>query len=109
MMELKPAQENGSQLDMYLFEKRFSLMVEASAKKTAAQLAGMQEQIKSLNDELIEIKRNMSSAKPVATTATTENKQAVAASKSEYRLRYGDYKPEDVPLEKYFYFGNKKR
>lgn len=95
----------------YMLEKKFELMIEASNKKITNEIKSVKEEMSKLLNEVLELKKSFSQ-KDVRMHNTFNkevdgeifNKQSPS---KEIKPRYGDYKPEDVPIDKFFYFGRK--
>ena len=124
------------QLDAFT-QKRFELMVEMATKKLQQEIQTLKEHINSLNNEMGSIKSQVSRLRfqpqPKTENLNTENfveqnfpsKEVKivdcrpederkgefvggSAKNSEpIRPRFGDYKSEDVSIDKFFYFGRK--
>lgn len=106
-----------SNLEDYMIQKKIDLMVEMAYKKVASELGKMNDVITRLSDEIIGIKKQLSEgiyAQKTRAVPVFENKKSqedLKTAKQEEqpsKPRYGDYKPEDVGVDKFFYFGNKK-
>ena len=91
---------NGS----YLIEKKFEVMLESLGKKLMSEISSLKETINSLQSEVSELKRGHVQA-PVQSVLQT---QSAPRAEAPLKPRYGDYKPEDVAVEKMFYFGNRR-
>ncbi len=91
---------NGS----YLLEKKFEVMLESLGKKLMSEISSLRETVNSLQSELGELKRGHVQA-PVQSVLQTPSAQRAEAP---LKPRYGDYNPEDVAVEKMFYFGNRR-
>ena len=105
---------NGS----YLMEKKFEFMLDSVNKKVANELNALKNVISSMDSELTEIKKQLNGMQRAAPAAVFENSSnlnnnrrdapARAQDNGAVKPRFGDYEPEDVPIEKFFYFGNRK-
>ena len=110
-------------LDNYFIQKQFEFMLESNNKKVAKEMANMRAIINKLNEEIDNLKKNFDSIRtrpaefsPVQPRETHQNVQqniqasATITGRNEEPLkpRFGDYTPEDVPIGKFFYFGNKR-
>ena len=110
-------------LDNYFIQKQFEFMLDSNNKKVAKEMANMQAMINKLNEEITTLKNNLESVRarpaefsPVQPREThqsvQQNIQASAPStgrnEEPLKPRFGDYTPEDVPIGKFFYFGNKR-
>ena len=113
---------SGQQLNgSYLIEKKFEIMLDSINKKVNGEITSLKEAVGVLQQELREIKRQnsqqnqqqqnyprdeqSSSSSPSANPAMNSEEQ----KDSSVKPRYGDYRSKDVPIDKFFYFGNKKR
>ena len=124
------------QMDAFT-QKRFELMIEMSTKKLQQEIAALKEHVISLNSELGSLKSQVSrmqfqpQGSPVQRTLvdSQENaqvkkdvkivdcrpenerkgdfKSGAAKNAEPIKPRYGDYQPEDVSIDKFFYFGRK--
>ena len=119
------------QLDAFT-QKRFELMIEMATKKLQQEMEVLKATISSLNSEIGSIKGQISRTQfqPQHTGEPSEQSsegspkvkiidcRPVGEKREEFRSsssknaepvkpRYGDYKPEDVSIEKFFYFGRK--
>jgi len=90
----------------YLIEKKFEVMLESLGKKLVSEISSIKETINSLQSEIGELKRSHAQA-PAQNVPQSPVIQAKAESPS-LRPRYGDYNPQDVAVEKMFYFGNRR-
>lgn len=102
-----------SNSDSLLMQKQFELMMDMNNKKIAAEFIKMNDTIAKLNNEVGELRKFMNENRQPQKTLTNvapEIKTPVAVKKDETqaRPRYGDYKSEDVAIDKFFYFGNKR-
>ena len=110
-------------LDNYFIQKQFEFMIDSNNKKVAKEMANMQAIINKLNEEIDTLKKNIDSirTRPVEFSTVQprethqniqQNIQASAPSNGRneepLKPRFGDYTPEDVPIGKFFYFGNKR-
>ncbi len=124
------------QLDAFT-QKRFELMVEMATKKLQNEINSIKETLCSLSGELNSLKSQISRLQfqpphhSVQKTLTGETAQIKPKKEIEIvdcrpederkedfkrgaeknaepiKPRYGDYKPEDVSIDKFFYFGRK--
>ena len=120
------------QLDAFT-QRRFELMIEMTTKKIQQEISSLKENVSSLNNEIGSLKSQISriqfqpqqarivqrtlaepqskEVKIVDCRPEDERKsdfQSGSAKNSEpLRPRYGNYKPEDVSIDKFFYFGRK--
>lgn len=109
--------ENAPLNDSYLMEKKFEFMLEAINKKVANELNSLKTIISSINSEVTEIKKQLNGVQRAAPAVFENsnnvnnqgsNTQARGRSNEPVKPRFGDYTPEDVPIGKFFYFGNKR-
>ncbi|MBI2660019.1 hypothetical protein HYX07_02565 [Candidatus Woesearchaeota archaeon] len=124
------------QMDAFT-QKRFELMIEMATKKLQQEIAGLKEHIISLNSELGSLKSQVSrmqfQPQGHSVQRTLADSQENVQSKKEVKIvdcrpenerkedfksgaakntepikpRYGDYQPDDVSIDKFFYFGRK--
>ncbi len=124
------------QLDIFT-QKRFELMIDMATKKLQQEIAALKDQITSLNSEIGSLKSQVTrlqfqpQAKEVQTKLQNQQgkiqqkkeveiidcrpveerkeefKSGAAKNSEPLKPRYGDYQPEDVSIDKFFYFGRK--
>ena len=105
----------------YFTEKRIALMVETANKKVMGEIQLLKNTIVQLENEITDLRRKVNGngmqmpkaepvQKPVEQPAVEQPKpvEQKPAQQTEGQLRYGNYTPEDVSVDKFFYFGNKK-
>lgn len=108
----------------YLFQKQMEMMVETSTKKLVNEIESLKSRVVMLSEELIQLRKelgNVKNARPSSMRIADEptisqsvnvvevrQEQQKPKTNEQLRPRYGDYKPEDVAIDKMFYFGNKK-
>src|SRR3989338_10091470 len=104
----------------YMLQKKFEIMMDINNKKIANELSKINNILSSLNDEVCRIKKQISGNSPVVKAQSVapeiqveknnvESAQNVNKPKDNWpasRPRYGDYKSDDVSINKFFYFGN---
>jgi hypothetical protein len=118
--------------DDYFLQKQLEIMIDMNNKKVAAELARMGETITRMNDEMRDIRRQLSSGArrtenvtasvPIVNIATGEvmNKQAAESrpvisnapplrneQPQQPSPRMGNYQTQDVSIEKFFYCGRR--
>lgn len=112
----------------YLMEKKFEFMIESSNKKIVNEINSLKSTVSSLNIEIASLRKQIDDIQKTAPVtlvfegnnaegpkearqAPVRNSAAETAKGKEEPIkpRYGDYTPEDVPVEKFFYFGNKSK
>ncbi|MEK6949502.1 MAG: hypothetical protein AABX34_04720 [Nanoarchaeota archaeon] len=103
----------------YLLEKKFEIMIGTATKKVLAEIAGLKESISALQNELNDVKRARPQSAPMPAASspyssaanipqnTSNGSSNNHPSSTVARPRFGDYKPEDVSVDKFFYFGKK--
>ena len=105
----------------YMLEKKFEIMIGAATKKVLAEIAGIKESISALQSELSDVKRArqqshtaqmLTASSPYSSAANIPQNSGNGSlnnhpSSTVARPRFGDYKPEDVSVDKFFYFGKK--
>jgi len=118
-----------TELESYSSQKRTELMMSMLSKKLMEEVTATNERVESLVNEITALRSQLSDiqsspAKPqesrvikqeskeqnqeVQTTIVEENKtENIKTSGNNEQPRYGEFKPGDVPVEKYFYFGKK--
>lgn len=96
--------------DDYLLRKQIELMMEASNKKIAAELSKINEMIERLSKEIFDVKRQLNEVTKTGSMVISEKnvRQEPIRQETQPRPRYGDYKSEDVSVDKLFYYGNKR-
>jgi len=107
--------------DDLLAQKQFEIMLNSSNNRINNELSSIKIMINKLNEDIHEIKRQLSenasrarAAEPVpAASESAKAANPAEQNKAKYcensqRPLYGDFKPEDVSVSKIFYFGNKK-
>ena len=120
----------------YLFQKKIELLIDTTFKKVKNELDALKNMIAQLDANISEIKRGYSGntggqpeirANEVVEEPTKSQQINIReqVTVSEYgardvtnvlkssqqekaKPRYGDYQPEDVPIDKFFYFGGNK-
>jgi len=111
----------------FLLQKQMEIMLEANNRKISGELSRMNSIIEQLSMEIKDLKRNM-----YQQPALSESPGQVEKREEQPRMvqepqrvqqapvnkvnnngapkpRYGDYKPGDINLDNFFYFGNKKK
>lgn len=110
----------------YLMEKKFEFMIESSNKKLVNEINSLKSTVSSLNIEIASLRKQIDDIQKTPATAVFETnntarleevRQASVRNNAPpviekgrgepIKPRFGDYTPEDVPVEKFFYFGNK--
>jgi len=106
--------QDANNLNDYFIQKKFELLIEMKNKKFAGEIASLHSMVNKLNEEISELKKNLSNAPSPRAEAPASSAQsnfrAAEQQKSEpIKPRFGDYEPKDVAIEKFFYFGNKTK
>ena len=108
-------------LDDYFIQKKVELMMDMNNKKISEELKNLHSMIAQLTTQVSEIKRGLNENRfsavreqPVEhkTVKSEEQKELIEKPKKNDEApkpRYGDYKSDDVSINKFFYFGNKKQ
>lgn len=116
----------------YFQQKKFEIMLEMNNKKFATELSNMNATIAKLTEEIADLKRRMHDVR-VSQTAAQESRayspppvierpiqQTQQTTQTTPRTedqrvptnpgpRTGNFKSEDVQIDKFFYFGNKRK
>ncbi|MBU0628663.1 MAG: hypothetical protein KKC75_05705 [Nanoarchaeota archaeon] len=98
----------------FFIEKKIELMMDMHSKKFANEITSIKEAINSLTKEISDIKRNLSEHKPTIRQEQIKKfeepqPERQQATPSKGNARYGEYGPQDVSIEKFFYSGSNKR
>ncbi|MBI2208122.1 hypothetical protein HYU50_01360 [Candidatus Woesearchaeota archaeon] len=109
---------NSPNTEDYMLEKKFEIMLDMNNKKIANEISKLSSMISKLNDEIASIKKELgkgiAAKAPVAEEPLEYGAREIPSNSvrpkpnDDLKPRYGDYSPEDVPIGKIFYFGNKK-
>ena len=108
---------NPPNMNDYMLQKKFEIMIDINNKKISNELSKINNVLSSLNEEICRIKKQISgnsqAIKAVADVLPSENASSSQDNNKPKdnwpasRPRYGDYKSDDVSINKFFYFGNK--
>lgn len=114
---------NSPYLEDYLIQKKIEVMFEVFSKKMANEFSRMNDKIVELKSEIETIKEKGKSnfketiqiiEKPVEHfnypkdgQQVKQNTNLLSPTSQQTKPRYGNYKPEDVSIEKFFYSGGK--
>lgn len=108
-----------SNLDEYLLQKKIELMIDISHKKLNNEMSNIKGMVNKLSEDICELKRQLNESVPTSKTdtmhfdakedATQNNVKKADLNKAALRPRYGDYKPEEVSIDRFFYFGSKNK
>ena len=124
-----PVQETKQGENPSLLERRYQLILEMSTKKYDSELTNLKEQISTLSSQIMglraEIMRISSSQRPQMQETKVETQQTSAQPQTNQspqqnnngnttntepkkeHPRQGSFTSQDVPIEKFFYFGRK--
>lgn len=99
----------------YMLEKKFEIMIGTATKKILTEIMAIKESLANLQNDISDVKRarsQSSSSSPYSSAANVPSNGAALSSNNERfssapKPRFGDYKPEDVSVDKFFYFGKK--
>ena len=112
---------NPPNMDGYMLQKKFEIMIDINNKKMTNELSKINNVLSSLNEEICRIKKQISGNSQVVKAQSVapeiqveknnvESAQNVNKPKDNWpasRPTHGDYKSDDVSINKFFYFGNK--
>jgi len=115
-MENTILQNNGPNLDDFLIQKKIELIIDMNNKKFSAEINKMNSMIVRLSEEIAQLKMNIQNhaAAPVKENTAEIQQRIIEEVKTERvaddkpKPRFGDYKPGDVDINKFFYFGTKR-
>jgi len=94
----------------YLFKKKIEMMIDTNNKRLSNELSSIKSIISKLNEDINELKKERKESNGIKAQEEREskaNENNQKSSKEPLKPRCGDYKPEDVSINKFFYFGNK--
>jgi len=113
-----------SNMDEYMLQKKLELMMDMNNKKIINELSKLTTVISSINENIFQIRGLLNGKAVVSETPANESRvvhkiEPAAYEKNQSEInkvknddkpkpRYGDYKPEDVSIDKFFYFGKNK-
>ncbi|MBI4149203.1 hypothetical protein HY491_02030 [Candidatus Woesearchaeota archaeon] len=106
-------QNNKPAPDDYFLQKQIEVLLDISSKKVMQELAVLKGMVGKLSEELGELKARERRAAPVEHQQQTTATAAPVSTPSQrqeqpVQQRYGNVKPEEVAIDKFFYFGNKR-
>ena len=121
-MEAVEITENGCN-DHFFVQRMVEVMLDINNKKVFNEINTLKSEVSRLNEMLSELNRKTAeirnaeqqknirdfpeSVAPAAQAAPVSAPRA-RTNETVSRPRYGDYQPEDVSVDKFFYFGRKK-
>lgn len=105
-----------------LMERKYELAIEKIKEELSQQIKSLNDQIVSLNSEINDLRVKLDSVKSIQVNKIEPQQRLVVEpspavvekvvekndQSQQQHPRQGNFKSEDVPIEKYFYFGNKK-
>ena len=110
------------QSDLFV-QKRIELMIEVAGKKTQSEVQLLRKMVLQLEQELVELRKQIHTPQPMMSMPRPEPLQVQQAASVQQPLRqqgqvrgetqqlaprYGKYTSEDVSIEKFFNFSGKK-
>ena len=95
--------------DAINYYEKYDILIERTARKINHEIDALKEKIKSLASELDFIRQDVKKLKSekIKKEVKTEKQETLKEKKQENSSKTGDYKPEDVAVDKIFYFGKK--
>ncbi|MBW2992692.1 hypothetical protein KY345_05740 [Candidatus Woesearchaeota archaeon] len=108
----QPSQASDQSNDMRIMERKLSYLAKTFAEQFNAEIGEVKKQIEMLNNDLKDIKEKIKQVQvqPQQEQQILEEEPKNAKKDDEeIKPRTGDYTPDNVELEDYFYFGNKKK
>lgn len=113
--------DNSPNMEDFMLQKKLDIMFEMNNRKIASEISKLGSMISSLSQEIDSIKKQLGRAsvetRQNPTNAAEQDFEGFREIPSnsvrpkpndDVKPRFGDYNPEDVPIGKIFYFGNKK-
>ncbi len=98
-----------------LMERKYELAIEQLKEEFSQQIVALNSQINSLTAEVSSLRIKLDDVKSVPVSNPEPQQKLVvevppppASAEKKEHPRQGSFKSEDVPIDKYFYFGNKK-
>lgn len=115
-------------MDDFFVQKAVEVMVDMKTKKLAKEMDSMKEAMNRLSEEIQSIKQGMVSRAPVSQGSLAEVKESNESNNTAQEIkdshstrvinaksneqapkpRFGDYKPGDIDINKFFYCGGKR-
>ena len=89
-------------------QKKIELMIEMGNKKLKAELEAMKSMMERMSLEISELKKGAARPEPKTLQSFEPVKKAAPEPQkdsSSLKPRYGDYKPGDIDIKDFFYFG----
>jgi|SRR3989344_8893486 len=98
--------------DNYLMQKKFDIVIDANNKKIFNEMNKIIAMVNRLDEEINSIKRRLDERPVLRTEHVETQKEGQTQLKKEsdsqpQRPKPGDYSPEEVAVDKIFYFGKK--
>jgi|GEM_PF-1990284 len=109
--------QGDNQTNVAILERKLNYLAKSFAEQFNAEIGEVKKQIESINKELREIRdkirqasvqRQSQPSQPQQQLHQEPPKQQLKKDEAEIKPRTGDLTPDDVDLENYFYFGNKR-
>lgn len=106
--------QNTTNNDFFL-QKQMEVMIETNNKRLANELSNIKNILNKLNEEICELKKkNSDNAREHVREQMPNSENNIKdkeqiTNKEQPTKRYGNYNPEEISVEKFFYFGNKPR
>lgn len=95
-------------------QRKFEILLEMQSKKYEAEINSLKQAISTIAGELSSIKSQVSKKKVEIIDCRPDNEKkgdfigGSSKNAEPIRPRYGDYTSEDVSIDKFFYYGNKR-
>lgn len=116
--EVKPETENDNiNNNIRILERKLNYLTKSFAEQFNREMDSVRKQIKLINSELSSMREKLKTSsiqQPRAKSTQEEPQQKLTEEKTETKKdeepkpRTGDLTPDDVKIEDYFYFGDKK-
>lgn len=99
----------------YMLQKKIELMIDMNSKKLMNEIANINNAIAKLNEQIETIKKNIHDKPTVKIEPIQQIEKPQVemphsqqgSSPAAYSVRTGNFKPEDVSVEKFFNFGKR--
>lgn len=95
----------GEANDVKILERKLNYLTKSFTEQFNAEMGTVKKQIENITKELISLKRDVKVSASAPQEQPTEQKK----DDEEVKPRTGDLTPDEVELEDFFYFGNKKK
>lgn len=112
--EEQPSEVSDQSNDLKIMERKLNYLAKSFAEQFNSEMDGVKKQIEMLNNDLKDIKGKIKQGQaqpqePQQKLETEDSPKEQKKDDEEVKPRTGDLTPDDVDLENYFYFGNKKK